>query len=167
MADIKESGMNLVTNANRLRCLDAGGNSGVITPTNLLKSLGTNTLINRIQITERENAKWVKLLEISKTTDYCLFSAELMSYANMPIALVIGYVVIYDTTIFSEFKVLLGQLGTNTYYPDLKYKIEGDKCTVWAKSPNWGVDGYVNIHLGKASVILDEEEPPLDAIRPQ
>ena len=168
MADIKESGMNLVTNANRLRCLDAGGNSGVITPTNLLKSLGTNTLINRIQITKRENAKWVKLLEISETTGYCLFSAELMSYANMPIALVIGYVVIFETTtIFSGFKVLLGQLGTTIYYPDLKYKIEGGKCTVWAKSPNWGVDGYVNIHLGKASVIMDEEEPPSDAIRPQ
>ena len=164
MADIKESGMNLVTKANRLRCLDAGGNSGVITTSNLLKSLGTNTLINRIQITRIGNAKWVKLLEIS---GYCLFSAELMSYANTPIALVIGYVVIYDTTILSEFKVLLGQLATNTYYPDLKYKIEGGKCTVWAKSPNWDADGYVNIHLGKASVIMDEEEPPSDAIRPQ
>ena len=166
MADLKENQM-AVRTAAQVRCLDAGGNSGVITPTNLLKSLGTNTLINRIQITKRENAKWIKLLEISETTGYCLFSAELMSFANMPIALVIGYVVIFDTTIFSEFKVLLGQLGTTIYYPDLKYKIEGGKCTVWAKSPNWGMDGYVNIHLGKASVIMDEEEPPSDAIRPQ
>lgn len=167
MADIKESGMSSVTNTSRLRCLDEGGNSAIITPTNLLNSLGTSKLINRVQIPQKENAAWVKLLEITGSQAHCLFSAELSTYSNMPMALVIGYVFLFNSSSASEFKILLGKLGESIYYPDLKYKIEGGKCTVWTKSPNWEMDGYVNIHLGRASVIIEKEEPPSDAIRPQ
>ena len=142
------------------------GNEGrKITPSNLLSTMGTSSLVKRMQIPRKSNSEWTRVLEIPGDSS-CIFSLETSSYVNTYSIFIIGAVSISVGNPIVQFSNLLDLPRQDQYTPSIRYKNVSGRFVLWAKSPTILSEGYVSVWSGSPRCPMTLETPPDDALKP-
>ncbi len=168
MADIPMNAVPINTEFDYLYS-EKNGNQNKVTPDVLKTTLESNGMFRRVFFPVIGSAEWIKIMEVSNGMN-CSFIINMILYANQSASIIIGYAVAYNyqgsKSMLCDFKSLIGQTGM-IYNPNLKYKIDGDKISIWAKgSIVGGKASCITLLHGSANFPMIADTPPEDAIQP-